>query len=166
MKALTVFQPWASLECLGLKGTETRAWPTSYRGPLAIHAGAKWDDFLAIQQRILHDYLIRRGSIGLPGVLPRGVILAVGDLIDCLQVTEANQTMFGEFDRVAGDLSLGRWVWVLERVRPFRTPIPCRGMQGLWTVPADIEEQVLRQIQTSAALDTSARRRDLARRNI
>lgn len=39
MKALTLHQPWASLVALGVKTVETRGWATSYRGPLAIHAG-------------------------------------------------------------------------------------------------------------------------------
>jgi activating signal cointegrator 1 len=163
MKALTIHQPWASLECRGLKGTETRGWSTSYRGPLLIHAGLRWDRYLQERQRELHGYLTRCGGIGLPGELPRGVALAICELVDCLEVTEANQGMFADFERIAGDLSIGRWVWVLERVRPFREPIPCRGAQGLWTVPPEIVEQVLRQVQISAALDTSARRRDLAR---
>jgi len=39
MKALTIRQPWASLIAAGVKTIETRSWSTSYRGPLAIHAG-------------------------------------------------------------------------------------------------------------------------------
>jgi len=35
MKALTLYQPFASLVALGLKQVETRSWRTSYRGPLA-----------------------------------------------------------------------------------------------------------------------------------
>lgn len=38
MKALTLWQPWASLVALGVKTIETRSWSTSHRGPLAIHA--------------------------------------------------------------------------------------------------------------------------------
>ncbi len=151
MKALTVYQPWASLECRGLKGTETRAWPTRYRGLLAIHAGVKWDRYLQERQAELHDYLVRCGGLGLPGELPRGAVLGVGDLVDCLQVTEGNQTMFAEFDRIAGDLSLGRWVWVLDRVRPLRHPIPCRGMQGLWTIPPDVEAAIRRAVDPRPA---------------
>lgn len=41
VKALTLHQPWASLIALGVKSIETRSWSTSYRGPLAIHAGKK-----------------------------------------------------------------------------------------------------------------------------
>lgn len=40
MKILTLTQPWATLVALGAKHIETRSWATSYRGPLAIHAGA------------------------------------------------------------------------------------------------------------------------------
>ena len=39
MKAVTLYQPYASLVAIGAKKFETRSWKTSYRGPLAIHAG-------------------------------------------------------------------------------------------------------------------------------
>ena len=146
MKALTVYQPWASLECLGLKGTETRGWATSYRGELAIHAGKKWTAELAIIAIELHAWLVAHGSVGLPYNPPRGVILAVATLADCVQVTEDNQTMFSEFDRVAGDCRVGRWIWILEDVRPLEHPVPCPGAQGLWTVPGRQAEMVRRQL--------------------
>lgn len=38
MKALTIWQPWASLLVSGQKKYETRSWATAYRGPIAIHA--------------------------------------------------------------------------------------------------------------------------------
>ncbi len=41
MKAITLWQPWASLVAIGAKTIETRSWATSYRGPLAIHAAAR-----------------------------------------------------------------------------------------------------------------------------
>lgn len=40
MKAITIWQPWATLLPLGIKLYETRSWATSYRGPIAIHAAA------------------------------------------------------------------------------------------------------------------------------
>lgn len=40
MRAITLWQPWASLIAIGAKTIETRSWSTAYRGPLAIHAGA------------------------------------------------------------------------------------------------------------------------------
>ncbi len=41
MKALTIWQPWASLIACGVKKYETRSWPTKYRGPIAIHSALK-----------------------------------------------------------------------------------------------------------------------------
>jgi len=41
MKALSLWQPWASAIALGSKRIETRGWATSYRGPLAIHAAKR-----------------------------------------------------------------------------------------------------------------------------
>lgn len=38
MKALTLWQPWASLWAHQLKINETRSWATTYSGPLAVHA--------------------------------------------------------------------------------------------------------------------------------
>ena len=118
----------------------------------------KWNGYLRERQQELHAYLVRlRVPSALPGDLPQGgVILAVGSLVDCQRVTEGNQTMFAEFDRIAGDLSLGRWVWVLEDVRPLRHPVPCRGMQGIWSVPGRAEALIARQQRPE-------RRRDLAR---
>lgn len=36
MKAITIWQPWASLLAYGGKQFETRSWATSYRGPMDI----------------------------------------------------------------------------------------------------------------------------------
>src|SRR6267154_1758716 len=41
MKALTLWQPWASMIAFGEKRIETRCWSTKHRGLLAIHAAAK-----------------------------------------------------------------------------------------------------------------------------
>ena len=38
MRAVSLWQPWASLIADGRKKVETRHWPMHYRGPLAIHA--------------------------------------------------------------------------------------------------------------------------------
>lgn len=41
MKAITIWQPWASLLAHGMKQYETRSWATKYRGPIAIHAAKR-----------------------------------------------------------------------------------------------------------------------------
>jgi len=41
MKALSLWQPWATLVAMEEKRIETRCWKTDYRGELAIHATMK-----------------------------------------------------------------------------------------------------------------------------
>jgi len=41
IKAISLWQPWASAMALGFKKNETRHWATKYRGPLLIHAAQK-----------------------------------------------------------------------------------------------------------------------------
>jgi len=45
MKIFSINQPWAWLVISGIKNVENRAWKTSYRGLLHIHASKEWDDF-------------------------------------------------------------------------------------------------------------------------
>ena len=42
IKAITIYQPWASLKACGAKKFETRGWATNYRGPIAIHAAKQY----------------------------------------------------------------------------------------------------------------------------
>ena len=44
MKALSIQQPWAHAILRSGKDIENRTWTTSYRGPLLIHAGKRYDD--------------------------------------------------------------------------------------------------------------------------
>lgn len=37
-----------------------------------------------------------------------------------------------------GDFTSGRWAWLLDNIVKLDEPIPCRGRQGVWTVPDDI----------------------------
>lgn len=49
------------------------------------------------------------------------------------------------------DARLSKWYmgqvgWVLDEVVTLPKPVPCRGAQGLWTLPADVESAVLAQL--------------------
>jgi hypothetical protein len=148
MKALSLWQPWASLIAVGAKKYETRSWGTSYRGPLLICAAKRkvWVE--------LNYYLCRWDFVGglaplkglpldlkgetwvhlAPDDLPFGKAVAIVDLVDCLK-TE-NLTL-GEYfpERTFGDFTPGRFAWKLENVRRFKDPFPVNGRQGLFEVP-------------------------------
>lgn len=42
MKALSLYQPWATPVVAGFKRLETRSWRTDYTGRLLIHAAKAW----------------------------------------------------------------------------------------------------------------------------
>ena len=132
MKALSLWQPWATLIALGAKRYETRSWSTPYRGLLAIHAAKRepWPLADAVEP-------LARAGYARWTDLPRGAVLCVVRLVDVLPVelvigeivpySETNQEL------AFGDYTAGRYAWALEMVEVFDTPIPARGAQGLWT---------------------------------
>ena len=149
MKALSLWQPWASLIAAGWKIHETRHWPTNHRGPLAIQAAQRpLDDetreaFLAIRHVAL-AYLGPPAWSYFTKPLPRGAVVAVATLADCIpteQWLEAAEFRPGEaagpaeLDFVCGDFSPERWAWRLADVRPLPAPLPWRGAQGLFEIP-------------------------------
>jgi hypothetical protein len=45
-----------------------------------------------------------------------------------------------------GALCFGPYGWLLEDVVALRETVPCKGAQGLWTVPPDVAARVLEQV--------------------
>lgn len=135
MKALSLWQPWASLIACGLKRVETRSWATSYRGPVLIHAAKRWTaDELDALARLRAEH--PRVADELPDVreLPLGAVVAVARIAECHQMTYdwiEDQT---DLERDVGGWEADRFGWVLEGVRALPAPVPCVGAQGLWSV--------------------------------
>jgi hypothetical protein len=150
VKALTIYQPWASLSAFEEKKIETRSWHTRYRGPLAIHAAQKYTygtiGRLWSTSALWRNALIKIGvnfSFGeINGVpLHHGVIIATCNLIKCLEVIEespgsyaklSDGTMVDGCEYEFGDYSIGRYAWILADIRRLLEPIPAKGRQGLW----------------------------------
>jgi hypothetical protein len=112
MKALTICQPYAELIARGEKPIENRTWPTSYRGPLAIHAGKS------------RAWLEDGDEQQYPG-MPFGAVVATAELYDCVRV-----------ERLPAELAdhehaNGPWCWLLRNVQRI-DPVPVSGSQGLW----------------------------------
>lgn len=158
MKAITLYQPYASLVACGVKTIETRSWGTGYRGVLAIHAAktvpADWADE--------GDELCRRFKEQLGGrvlgdshslfggaVLPRGAIVAMADLWACAQYNPTIQRLelaardrgdgapfvdISHNDRATGYFAHGRVGWLLCNVRALKNPVAVSGQRGLWDV--------------------------------
>lgn len=146
MKAISLWQPWATLVAIGAKKIETRSWSTSYRGPLAIHA-ATWKPDDAAED--VWSYALNAG-FGLELAefardLPRGVVLATCELVNvdpvwrpscrCLSVALGaveDCRLHGKHEGHFGNFAHGRFAWLLANVVPLDPPVPARGRQQLW----------------------------------
>jgi len=134
MKAISVIQPWATLIAIGAKKIETRSWPTSHRGPIAIHASTskpRWAN--ECFQDCCMQVLKKSGWKD----LPRGCVVATANLDKCVQFTsvakiERVAAEFGYEEIAYGDFSIGRYGWVLSNVVRLAKPVPAIGRLSLW----------------------------------
>lgn len=134
MKALTICQPYAHLIVTPQdelpaesvrKRVENRTWATSYRGPIAIHAGKS-------------RKFCRQIDLEFYGPMEWGKIVGMADLVACVWVRDflpgsrrSEQIAF-QFPWLAKHPHTeGPCCWILENVRRIE-PIPAVGMQGLW----------------------------------
>lgn len=133
MKAISLWQPWATLITIGAKRFETRHWATSYRGTLAIHAAkrpARRDELNPVITQALFDCGFHRLD-----ELPYGCIVCTVNLVDCEPTAQVvRRTFFKEIaatERHFGDYTPGRFAWQLDNVQLVDN-IPARGSQGFW----------------------------------
>ena len=132
MKALTLWRPWpAAILFLG-KRVENRTWvpPSSVIGQtIAIHAGKRIDDPRALGG----DGGFTRAEIALYNErrLAEGIV-GIARLVACRRSCPPGQERWW----------CGPFGWLLDEVQVLDRPIPCRGAQGLWEVPEEIELEV------------------------
>ncbi len=154
IKALSQWQPFASLTATGAKRIETRGWYTHYRGPIVMCAAKKR------VQRDINFYLMEpmfqaglAPLVGKPldlanpqsyGVtidnLPFGVALCVVDIVDCRRMTVKNIRSVSAAEIEFGIYSPGRHMWMLDNLRVFPKPFPVAGVQGMFNLTLDLEE--------------------------
>lgn len=143
MKALTIWQPHASLLASGLRIVETRGWSTSYRGPLMIHAGKAWNDYIASEcgecNGVMEEIAPRNVMSEQQWKRSLGCVLAVAELYRCDPIPEPCGTAF---DINLGGFGPGRFGLFLRNVRPLRRPVKATGKQGLWAPSLDLLNDV------------------------
>lgn len=162
MRAISLWQPWASLLVLGIKTIETRGWSTGYRGQLLIHAAKRKikSEMINYSNDETFDAAFHElgGTIGKQTLydLPYGAIVGKVDLVDCFSTNsikhnpelkafllKENQTPnYGDSDREEcwSEWDLGyyandRFGWVCKNPVQFKQPIPFKGAQGFFGVP-------------------------------
>ncbi len=151
MRALTLWQPWATLVVAGVKPFEFRKWPapkSMWGQRIAIHAAAR-----PVKRREIDELIasIRLeggwGTALVPGpaleillrmqvrpeLVPTSAVLGtavLGQPVPAAEaVVEAYGTSFrGDSDRI--DHSV--FGWPMKEIRRFEPPIEAKGAQGFW----------------------------------
>lgn len=143
MKAITLWQPWATAVVLGLKTVETRTKATLFRGQLAIHAAKNWNHHglaaLELFERLFPGAFPEREAF------PLGAVVAVAELHDVRAITPSFVQDLGPRELAFGNYSLPgpgqrvRWAWSLRDVNALSEPLELKGHQWLWELPlADV----------------------------
>lgn len=140
IRAISLWQPWASAIALDRKHFETRGWGTTYRGPLAIHAAKRW----CAECRAMHQG--QWTANGFPSDLPFGAIVALVELTDCEPTVRVLREITPS-EEVWGNYASGRFAWRLGNIRPLREPIPMKGKQGFWTLTPEEQAAVLAAVE-------------------
>jgi hypothetical protein len=145
VKALSLWQPWASLVVAGAKRIETRSWWTDYRGPLLIHAAGK---ATRAQIELRHEEPFR-SALERAGVrrwqdLPLGAVIGVVELVDVRQIHGPGAVVVEPRAKwieppplpelAFGDYQAGRFAWLLRNPRALPEPVPRRARQRLFEV--------------------------------
>lgn len=161
LKAISLWQPWASLVSIGAKRFETRSWAPPkalLHQRIAIHA-AKAANALTMRgvsheaREAMSDAFARSNftSAEFNVGLPRGAIVCTARLVAYWQVGPSNEygptfvgfcglTSYRQFEApdLFGDYSVGRWIWALADVCRLDVPVPFLGRQGFFDVPDEL----------------------------
>lgn len=149
IKAISMWQPWASLWLSPAKRHETRHWATKHRGRLLVHAAKK---FIKDVDPDLDEILIAQFGRDWVRDLPTGALIGIVDLEDCVPTAPLHLDLDIMSDDEAsdfacGDFSAGRFGW---RRGPtflrFRNPVPLIGRQSLFSVPASAIEDAMNAV--------------------
>lgn len=142
MKALSIYQPWASLILGRKKMYETRGYKTDYRGRMLI-CSSRMDnpDLRTICKQHLFKAALEELGFDNPEKLPRGFLLGSVELVGCFPVHDMPSITKREL--AFGDFMKGRFAWALARPIVLVVPLPFAGKQGLFSVdPIDVPEEL------------------------
>ncbi len=138
MKAISLWQPWASLWLSPRKVHETRHWSTSHRGPLLVHAAKRAIDVVTDDDDVLHAICVAEFGADYVKSLPRGGLLGIVHMTSCRPTALMPIGHQSSDDYQCGDFGQERFAWGRDAYRKFAQMIPYRGSQGFFEVPESL----------------------------
>jgi hypothetical protein len=148
IRAVPVWQPWASLVAIGAKKIETRLGPapsTIVGERVAIHACLTQREMWRVRDAPFAEALMEAVEAGtlaeVDGRLPFGFLLATAVVAGSERMTnESCEAMYNEnpVEHAFGWWVPGHYAWHLEDVRRLPAPVPFKGKQGIFFVPNEL----------------------------
>lgn len=137
MRAISLWQPWATLLVTGIKKIETRHWSTKYRGPLMIHASQTKKGMSSVLEikRTLDTHAFYKDAF--PKDFDFGGYVGIVDLVDCVPTVLLNRhgaISDPIIERAVGNFQDGRYGWLTLHRQAFKNIVPAKGKQGFWTL--------------------------------
>lgn len=143
VRGLTLWRPWPWTFTHADKRVENRKWPAPrslYGCWLALHAGKRFDAEAAEDMRN-GDFTDAGAAVPIRSDdHPHSVIVALARLAGCRKKESI-------FRKRGEEWHFGPYCWELDEIRVFVEPVPCKGAQGLWRLPADVFTAVCAQAQ-------------------
>ena len=135
MKAITIWQPWASWIAWGRKTIETRThgrFEFLMGQRVGIHAGKKFDEEAIEMAAYYRPEIVEEHERQLAaGGYPAGVLLCTAYVYDVASVLECEGT------EALCDTTCAYGLY-LDKIKPFDPPVPMRGYQGAWELPREV----------------------------
>lgn len=133
MRAISLWQPYASLWLSPMKVHETRHWKTDYRGPLAVHAAQR---LVSDCGEEVDELCIRQFGPHWRKELPRGALIGRIELVSMIRSQDFAPFCQPDAPNIlCGNWAPDRWGWQRDdRYSVLTTPISYKGRQGFFSV--------------------------------
>ncbi len=150
MKAISLWQPWATAVLLKWKTIETRTHARfkSLQGQrIAIHAAKKVDKDVT---DLFYDNLPRMTALEIENLfrfveICRGKIMCTAHVITARWAPNVDFDVREKWNRQALCEVGGKYLLFLDEIEPLRNIIPFRGRQGIFNVPDEVIEAARRE---------------------
>ena len=161
VRALSLWQPWASWVADGRKLVENRSWPPPSDlvcGLMLVHATRKVDpDANGVCERF--GMPLTYGPLGavlgvvrVMGAVRTEGLLLVPAVRGAWRIDRAAPPSHPHVSEVTESRwFFGPWGWLLKDATPLARPVPARGAQRLWTPSRELVELVAAEMEASGA---------------
>lgn len=144
MKAITVYQPWATLLACGVKKVEPRWWRTRHEGAIAIHAARTFSPYAkaVCALPLFREAMERHGYT--PETLPTGAVVGIATLKACPPIAQILSFLTME-ERSYGCFlpDYARYALIFEDAVRLVAPCHASGAQKIWNLPKEIKKKVM-----------------------